>query len=322
MEFGRAESIDGVSLRLPPDHPRTSDVLDQARNQGNLSVSSGSGVGRAEVSVGLPNWGEDVARRIYPKGTPQNRRLHDYARMFNSVELNSTGYAYSADLVSKWASQAPSGFRFHPKVPRDITHGPHLERAGDAYALFCEAMRGFGDKLGTVLLQFEERSFGPWRFRELEAFLRAHASRLPLAVEVRHKDWFAKENSREAYFGLLSELGVAAVIVDTPGRRDLVHQRLTAPEAFIRFSGHDRSPLDLARAREWVERIKVWMGLGLRRAHIFTHHVPDVYSADWAVDFILALNRTCGLGLKAPVLVPEAPPKSQTDLFDALNPHS
>jgi uncharacterized protein YecE (DUF72 family) len=322
MEFGRAESIDGVNLRLPPDHPLNSGILNDALKPGNADVSTAFEAGGPEVFVGLPNWGEDVARRIYPKGTPQNRRLHDYSRMFNSVELNSTGYGYSPELISKWASIAPSGFKFCPKVPRDITHGPHLERAGDAYSLFCEAMKGFGPKLGTVLLQFEDRSFGPWRFRELESFLRTHGARLPLAVEVRHKDWFAKEEPREKYFGLLAELGIPAVIVDTPGRRDLAHQRLTSPEAFIRFSGHDRSPADLARIQEWVDRIRSWMERGLRRAYFFTHHVPDSISADWAADFILALNRACGLNLKAPNLVPEAPPKAQTDLFDLISLHS
>jgi uncharacterized protein YecE (DUF72 family) len=318
MEFGRVSSIEDVNLDLPPDHPDTPALLGKASRPGNLNVSEGAGSHSPEVLVGLPTWGMDVARRLYPKGTTPARRLAAYAGMFNSIELNATGYAYTAETIPKWASQVPSGFKFCPKVPRDITHGPNLENAGGLYAEFCEAMKGFGDKLGTVLLQFEEKAFSPWRFRDLEAFLRAHGSRLPLAVEVRHKDWFAKEKSREAYFGLLAELGIPAVIVDAPGRRDLVHQRLTAPEAFIRFSGHDRSVRDLARVQEWAERIKVWMDMGLRKVNVFAHHVPEDVSADWAVDFITSLNRTCGLDLKAPALVSEAPQRPQMDLFDAI----
>ena len=208
---------------------------------------------------------------------------------------------HSLRSLSDW----PNGVS--PKVPRDIIHGPNLERAGDKYASFCKAVEAFGDHLGTVLLQLEEKSFGPWRLKELEGFLRTRGTRLPLAVEVRHKDWFANERAREAYFGLLAELGISAVIVDTPGRGDLVHQRLTVPEVFIRFAGHDRSIQDLDRRQAWADRIKAWINMGLRRVHLFTHHVPDHLSADWATDFISVLNRTCSFDLKAPTLVSEGP---------------
>ncbi len=208
------------------------------------------------------------------------------------------------------SNSAPS----RPKPPQTITHGANLEQAGELYKNFCDIAGGFGPNLGTVLFQLEER-FGPSRFRELEAFLRAHGARLPLAVEVRHKDWFAIEKHREAYFGMLAELGISAVIVDTPGRRDLVHQRLTIPEAFIRFSGHDRSAGDLARIGEWAKRIKVWTDMGLQRLHFFTHHDPDYLSADWAVDFIIAVNKSCGLDLKVPTLIPDLGGKSQRDMF-------
>lgn len=308
MEFGRTGTLEGVDLSLPPDHPDTLALL---------GAKKPSSLHHPEVRLGLAKWGDEVAPRLYKKGKREKQPLVEYSRIFNSIELNATGHGYRAHLFPKWAEQTPPGFKFYPKVPRDITHKSNLEQAGELYENFCQAAEGLGDRLGALHLQFEDRSFGPKRFKELEAFLRAHGARLPVVVEVRHKDWFAKEKHREEYFGLLTELGIGAVIVDVPDRRDLLHQRLTIPEAFIRFSGHDRGDRDLARVEEWARRIKVWMDLGLRRLNLFTHHVPDHVSADWAVDFTATLNRICGTKLKVPPLIPAEPEEPQVDLFGA-----
>lgn len=331
MEFGRVQNIEGIDLCLPPDHPDTSTVLGPdghgAQSLGKLesgelkSEASGAPIGPGgtgmglRVSVGLPAWNDrGIARRICPKGTPEQRRLECYSRLYNAIELNSSGYALSASNASVWAARTPHGFLFYPKVPRTITHGGDLVRAGGLFREFCAAAAAFGDRLGICLLQFPEE-FGPSRLRELEAFLRAHAGSLPLAVEVRHRGWFANAAAREAYFGLLAELRMCAVIVDVPGRRDLLHQRLTVPHALIRFSGHDRSPRDRARLDDWVSRLKAWTGLGLRRAGFFLHHVPDSVSVDWASDFVEGMNRVLGLDMEVPRLPEEMEP--QLDLFGA-----
>lgn len=321
MEFGRVASIEGIDLRLPPDDPATAAVLQARARGGGLPGDPGAGPGargggRPEVYVGLPLWNADrIAEQLCPEGAPKHQRLACYARAYNAIELNSSGYALSARNAAAWAAQVPEGFRFCPKVPRDITHGADLRRAGGLYEDFVQAAMAFGDKLGTALLQFNERDFGPWRFRELEAFLRAHGRRLPLAVEVRHREWFSQPAAREALFGLLAELGLVAVIVDVPARRDLLHQRLTVPEAFVRFGGHDRGGRDLARIGAWADRLKAWMDLGLRRLHFFPHHIPEWESVAWADDFVAACNRAQGSEVIAPRALPEKKPEPQLDLF-------
>jgi uncharacterized protein YecE (DUF72 family) len=232
--------------------------------------------------------------------------------MFNAIELNSSGYALSASNASAWAAKTPPGFLFFPKVPRTITHNGDLSRVGGLYLEFCAAAAEFGDKLGTCIMQFSE-DFGPSRFKELEAFMRAHAGRLPLAVEVRHRGWFANARAFEAYFGLLAEFGVIAVIVDVPGRRDLLHQRLTMPQALVRFSGHDRSDPDRARIEDWVFRLRSWREFGLRKVAFFLHHVPDFVSVEWASDFVSGLNTGLGLDIVVPQVLEDSEP--QLDLF-------
>ena len=50
----------------------------------------------------------------------------------------------------------------------------------------------------------------------------------------------------------------ANIIVDTAGRRDMLHMRLTTPSAFIRYVGANH-PSDYTRLDDWVERIENWV---------------------------------------------------------------
>jgi uncharacterized protein YecE (DUF72 family) len=263
--------------------------------------------------VGLPVWNDkEMVRRLYPGSAAAGSRLARYARLFNAIEFNSSGYGLDPAKAGPWAAETPPGFLFHPKVPRDITHGPDLLRAAGAFDDFARAAHRFGDRLGFAHLQFPD-SFGPARFRELEAFLRLAAVMLPLAVEVRHEAWFRPGAARESLFGVLESLGLPAVITDTPGRRDLVHMRLTTPKLFLRFCGHDRSPPDRARLEAWIGRLGEWKDRGLAEAHVFLHHVPVDVGIDWAEDAIPALNRRLGTDLAAPV--PAEAEEPQLDLF-------
>lgn len=301
MEFGRVTDISGIDLGLPPDDPATARVL------------GGAPAAEFSAQVGLPVWNDDaLARRLAPAGVPKGNRLRAYSRLFDCIELNSSGYALAPANARAWSAETPPGFRFHPKVPRDISHSLDLSRVHGLYEDFARTALLFGDRLGTALLQFPE-SFGPARLRELEGFLRPNAFLLPLAVEVRHPAFFAPGRAREALFGLLEETGVSAVLTDAPGRRDAVHMRLATRQAFLRFCGHDRSPPDLARLEGWTERFRSWRGQGLERLVVIAHHVPVHISADWAAGFASALNRALGTRLTPPRLLPEGDP--QLDLF-------
>lgn len=317
MEFGRVRDLDGIDLRLPPDDPATASAL-RGPADGGRPEDRGrpeGGARKPEVLVGLPIWdNDDIARLVCPAGTPRTGRLAGYARAYNAIELNSSGYGLSAANAAVWASRTPPGFRFCPKVPREISHGTDLGRAGPAYEAFCRAAEAFGDRLGTALLQFQD-TFGPARLPELEAFLRAHGGRIPLAVELRHPGWFANPRARAASLDLLAELGLIAVIADVPARRDMLHMRLTVPRAFLRFSGHDRSGPDRARIEAWAYRIKGWLDRGLEQVHVFVHHVPEHVSVAWSEDVVDALNRVCGLGLPSPTRFAGAREEPQLDLF-------
>jgi uncharacterized protein YecE (DUF72 family) len=288
MEFGKVKDAASLDFTLPPDDPATAGVLANGRG--------GSGM---RVHVGCPVWQDDaLARKLCPKGTPRSRRLACYARRFNAIELNGTGYGLDKERMRKWAGETPPGFLFNPKIPREVTHVPNLDGVRELFASHSEAAAALGDRLGLLFLQFHD-SFGPSRYGELDRFLAAREGNLPLALEVRHPAWFRNAAWRERLFGMLQERGIAAIITDTPGNREVLHQRLTTSAAFIRFNGAGGGH-DFGRLESWAKRIDRWREQGLRDLYFFTHTDPVEETADLAAHFIKCLNRVCGLDIPEP----------------------
>jgi uncharacterized protein YecE (DUF72 family) len=92
---------------------------------------------------------------FYPEGTKPADYLSDYAKRFNSVEIDSTFYRTPAEAtVRGWASKTPDGFVFAAKVPQVITHEKVLVDCDAEFKQFVEVMDSLGEKLGPLLLQF------------------------------------------------------------------------------------------------------------------------------------------------------------------------
>lgn len=289
MEFGKVRDTRGIDFALPPDDPATA-----------ITIAKGKAEGPLRVHVGCPVWQDDaMARKLCPPGTPKPKRLACYAKQFNALELNTTGYAINARNIAAWTAEAPPGFRFCAKVPMDVTHGANLDGVWQRFADHCGTAKLFGDRLGFFFLQFPDL-FGPNRFGELERLLDARAGDLPLAVELRHPGWYRDTRLKRKWLDALEARGVAAVITDAPGRRDVLHQRLTTSSAFIRFNGHALGAQDYARLDSWAIRIKQWMETGLRELYLFTHIDPPDRTVELSAHFIMALNQAAGLKLPVP----------------------
>ena len=140
--------------------------------------------------LGCPGWGDPKwVGRLFPSGTKSTEFLYHYARVFNTVEGNTTFYALpSADTVARWAASVPDEFRFCFKFPRTITHDKLLVDAAGETHEFLDRVAPLGARLGTLMLQL------PPRFADL-ARLRGFLATLPTdfryAVELRHDVFFA-----------------------------------------------------------------------------------------------------------------------------------
>jgi uncharacterized protein YecE (DUF72 family) len=93
---------------------------------------------------------------FYPEGMKPADYLSDYAKQFNSVELDNTFYrAPSKTAVEGWARKTPEGFVFAAKIPQVITHEKVLADCDAEFKQFLETMGLLGKELGPLLFQFE-----------------------------------------------------------------------------------------------------------------------------------------------------------------------
>jgi len=170
----------------------------------------------ANFYLGCAIWSykEWIGNLYPPKSLPADF-LNLYSRRFTTVEGNTTFYAIpSPETIQKWVAQTPEGFKFCPKLNRNITHQGLLSpRINDALD-FLKRMSELGDRLGTTFIQLPP-SYSPQSLNDLTEFLTACSqSGLSLALEVRHLDWF-NEEWRDRLNSLLTKLNIARVLLDT-----------------------------------------------------------------------------------------------------------
>jgi uncharacterized protein YecE (DUF72 family) len=208
--------------------------------------------------LGCSGWSyDDWVGPFYPPRTPPGEFLERYARVFRTVEVDSSFYrAPSPGIVRRWVDRTPDGFRFSLKVPRDVTHDPEAPLAVDALASFLHNLAPLeaARKLGPVVLQFPA-SFRRDRHEErLRELLHAVPREYALAVELRHGSWWVDGTRRE-----LESRGAALVWSVVPHTRppawrtgDMVYARFIgdrAIEQFDRVQREGRAELEAMRAR-------------------------------------------------------------------------
>lgn len=286
MKFGSIDNPDQIDFSLPDDHPDTANILSKNRNSG-----------KPAIYVGCAKWNRQDLKNFYPRGTKDE--LEYYASRFNAIELNATFYRnFRANQVESWYDKVPEHFRFFPKVNQEVSHRKWLGDVNNATEYFLNSVLNFKEKLGTIFLQMRD-NFSPKHFDRVADFIESWPDELSLAVEFRHPDWFNDPDVAQNLYQLLEENSVANIIVDTAGRRDLMHMRLTNNEAFIRYVGANH-PSDYTRLDDWVRRLKTWTDQGLDNIHFFVHQNQEKESPLLAAHFIKKLNGEIGSDLTIP----------------------
>lgn len=205
---------------------------------------------------------------FYPRGTKSNEMLEIYAKVFSTIEVDSTFYAIPASsAVENWYRKTPDDFTFSLKMPQEITHEHHLRStAFQVLDEFCERILLFKEKLGVILIQlppqFEANKSNAQALRE---FLERLPQEIRFAVEFRNREWMIDWTFEE-----LEKNKVALALVE--GKwipRDLMFQaieKLNNDFAYIRFMGerdllkfdkicrHQDANLEMWKAE--IERIK------------------------------------------------------------------
>ncbi|MGC1515063.1 MAG: DUF72 domain-containing protein [Maribacter sp.] len=287
MQFGKVAQPEQIDFSLPKDHKDTAALLHNLHDESPFTVH-----------VGCAKWNKKDLKNFYPKGTKDE--LAYYSSQFNSIELNATFYRiFPAETYQKWKEKTAEEFTFFPKIVQNVSHLRRLnEQAYPVLDSYLEVTSTLEHKLGTIFLQMHN-NFSPKDWDRVVQFVERWPKEFKLAIEFRHTDWFNEEKVAQELYHLLEENQIANILVDTAGRRDIMHMRMTNDEAFIRYVGANHVS-DYARLDEWVERLLHWKEKGLRKVNFFIHQNMELESPLLAAHFIKKLNKDLGCGLVVP----------------------
>jgi uncharacterized protein YecE (DUF72 family) len=251
--------------------------------------------------LGCPSWSENAWREyLYPESARPTDFLGLYCQVFNAVEGNTTFYARPAPAtVQRWAQTMPEHFRFTAKFPGDISHGGDLREQLSAAQSFLQLLSPLGERVSPLWLQLPA-SFTPQRLAELAGFI--DALERPLAVEVRHRDFFAKGDAERMLNRLLLERGVERICLDpralfscTSSEPSVLHAQSKKPKvpprpaAFtqfpqVRFIGHPQLEANHPFLVPWIDKVATWIEEG-RTPYIFLHTADNRLAAELARRF-------------------------------------
>ncbi|WP_339916609.1 DUF72 domain-containing protein [Yeosuana marina] len=286
MKFGSVNNPEQIDFTLPKDHPKTKIILNRFLDD-NVP----------EIYVGCAKWNKADLKGFYPRGTKDE--LVYYASQFNSVELNATFYRiFPAEQFATWYEKTPKGFKFFPKLNQEISHWKRLQGTKEVVEHYLYNASNLKEKLGTIFLQMHN-NFSPKDFNKVVDFVENWPKDIPLAVEFRHTDWYNDKEIAEDLYQLLEINNISNVIVDTAGRRDLMHMRLTNATAFVRYVGANHAS-DYDRLDDWILRIKDWKEQGIKEIDFFIHQNIEKESPLLSAYFIRKLNQELGYSLTIP----------------------
>ena len=267
---------------------------------------------------------KDWVGSFYPEGSRAADFLRLYGERMTAVEGNTTFYSQpDAKTIQRWAETMPPGFRFCPKLPKVFSHQgkllPHLDQA----QAFMDTLAPLGDRLGPVFLQLPP-TYRPAQGADLRDFLTQWPrQRYPIAVEVRHLDWFAPPIAHRLT-QVLMDLGVGRVLLDTrpiyDGQANAdadpqmgserrkpqvpLQAEVTAPFTIIRYISHPSFSRNDPYLAEWTPRIAQWLAHGTT-VYFFAHCPQEIHSPRVAQAMYHRLQRA---GVALPVLPWESCP--------------
>ena len=231
--------------------------------------------------IGTSGWVYPHWRGVfYPPDLPQSRWYTHYAKVFDTVEINTSFYRLpSEEAFDHWREQAPPGFIYAVKANRYITHFKRLKDVAEPLERFLARAQRLGDNLGPILWQLPPRwRANPERLETFAALLppdrsaergsaepatssagATHPKRsqrsLTHVFEFRDPRWFVEPVRR-----ILKQHGLTFCIFDMPGLP--CPTWVTSDVVYLRFHGsgvvyggrYGREAL-----RPWADHILKWL---------------------------------------------------------------
>ena len=276
-----------------------------------------------DFRIGLPAWGfAGWKDRYFPSVRSQ---LASYARVFNTVEGNTSFYAVpDARSVERWrVDVAGTGFRFCFKLPRTVTH----ERPASTADLgaFFRTLEPLHDHLGPFLLQFPA-AVGPADLHVLAALFERFPGEHRYVVEVRHPAFF---RAPEPLSELLDRHEMGRVCLDSrpiyhgqrdhPEVRDALHEKPDLPVvpevsnglAFIRLILHPDPVHNGPYLDAWVSHVARYLLEG-HETYMMIHCPNNLHCPGFASEFHERLRAHGNLAGRLAELASFPVPRQQT----------
>lgn len=345
MEFGKVSKVDEVDFSLPPDDPMTDDLFRElaTRNEAPVQLHVGC------TQWGNKDWiGKVYPKGTKDKDFLAHYVQQFNAIELNALFYN----LQPKSVIERWASLAGSEFRFCPKFLNTISHTKQLQHTEQETALFIDHMQSFGSRLGHSFLQLSDgfgpdrAAVLQEYIRQLPTDFRTcielrqqnwfagskNTSSIPdktgqnelherkrngMETEIPpssaiQREWESRLPAVQQTWELFRQLGIGTVITDSSGRRDVIHMRLTAPVAFIRFVANNGHPTDFLRIDAWAERLKTWIDKGLHEIYFIVHSHNEIHAPELVHYTIEEFNKKCGTTLKPPRLLKDNESKNLT----------
>lgn len=270
----------------------------------------------ASLRLGTQGWNYPAwVGPFYPVGTRRQDMLGLFARVFPTVEVDSTFYAIPAEpIVRGWRDKVPVDFRFALKVPQQITHEQRLVDVAEVLGKFLSRVDLLEDRLGPLLLQLPPDFVPTTAARAaFTAFIASLPSDHRWAIEFRNDGWIAQET-----VDLLAQRQIALVLTEARWVRRAwmlkLADRPTADFGYIRWLGPDRRITDYSRIQverdgeldSWADAVQT-LGSRVREVYGYANNHWQGHSPET----VRRLQTRLGLPVVDPARL-----RSQAELFE------
>jgi uncharacterized protein YecE (DUF72 family) len=258
----------------PPEQPSRGRRPDRRRR--GSGGGSGGGAPRGHRGQGGRPGGGSARAKVNPRiqigtvvapGDVVQRAQHSRV-----MEVDASSEPLTERVVGPWVDRTPENVALDVRAHRLLTHhaapiesiwpevrdtltpalrerrqlyaddlpARSLDAALDRFLASIASVREFG-KLGAVVFPFPSYFTPGTRALDYLEWLRGRSGDLPIAIELRHRDWVAGKQ-RDATMAFLAEHQLAYVCVDVPSGFDSSQPPLsvaTTDTAFVRFHGRN-----------------------------------------------------------------------------------
>ncbi len=231
------------------------------------------------IWIGTSNTTLPGNKTTFPPAFQHKSRLHYYASIFNSVEINSCFYKTPQfSTYERWRLDVPDDFRFTLKLSKLITHSKDIEVDIACMERFLQTGYGTGEKKGCLLVQFPGKLTMD-SFEKVERILHQLQELDPLnnwrkAIEFRNTSWHTGEAIE-----MLDEFNATMVLHDHPKAKNF-DLWSNANFIYIRYHGPTGNYRDSYSA-EFLQLqaglIKEWMGEGKELYVYFNNTIGNAY---------------------------------------------